>query len=77
LIVKTKLIIRYENEKTAKTVFDSVHPDNIGYIIDRVKGKELIFETKGENPGTIRNTIDDLLADISSVEKILNLNNFQ
>ena len=61
--------IKYDDEKTAKAVFDSVSPDNEGYVSTELRGKELLMRITSDNAGTMRNTADDLMACIKAAEE--------
>jgi len=61
--------IKYEDERTAKAVFDSISPDNEGYVSTELRGKELLMRISSNSAGTMRNTADDLLACIKAAEE--------
>lgn len=63
-----KLEVEYKDERTAKVVFDSVHPDNGEFVSSELKGNKIFFTTKAENAGTMKNTADDLLACVKVAE---------
>jgi len=72
-MLSLELNIEYDNEKTAKAVFESINPDNGGYVDSELKGKTVRFKMKAENAGMLKNTADDLLACIKLVEETLGL----
>ena len=61
--------IKYDDLKTAKAVFDSISPDNEGYVSTELHGKELVMRIVSNNAGTMRNTADDLMACIKAAEE--------
>lgn len=61
--------IRYDDERTAKAVFDSVSPDNEGYVSAELRGSMLIMKISSDSAGTMRNTADDLMACIKAAEE--------
>jgi len=64
-----ELEIDYADAETAKLIFESVTPDNAGYVDSKLKGKKIIFKMKADNAGTLRSTADDLLACIKIAEE--------
>lgn len=68
-MITLDLSIRYDDEKTAKAVFDSVVPDNEGYVSTELKGNLLLMRLSSESAGTLRNAADDLMACIKAAEE--------
>lgn len=68
IMLTLELVLEYPDDKTAKVVFDSVHPDNGAYVGSELRGNKIIFNTKAENAGTMKNTADDLLACVKVAE---------
>jgi tRNA threonylcarbamoyladenosine modification (KEOPS) complex Pcc1 subunit len=68
-MIELDLRIRYDDERTAKAVFDSISPDNEGYVSTELSGKELVLKIVSDNAGTLRNTADDLMACIKTAEE--------
>ena len=68
-----ELTVEYDNEKTAKAVFESTNPDNGDHVGSELNGKTVVFKMKAENAGTLKNTADDLLACIKLAEETLGL----
>ena len=64
-----ELEINYADAETAKLIFESVTPDNAGYVESKLKDKKLTFKMKADNAGTLRSTADDLLACIKIAEE--------
>ena len=68
-MISLDLRIRYNDERTAKAVFDSISPDNEGYITTELHGNEVLMKIVTDNAGTMRNTADDLMACIKAAEE--------
>jgi len=68
-VIKLDLRIQYDDERTAKAVFDSVSPDNEGYVSTELCGSMLIMKITADNAGTMRNTADDLMACVKAAEE--------
>ncbi|MCL1811422.1 MAG: hypothetical protein FWG41_04320 [Methanomassiliicoccaceae archaeon] len=68
-MITLDLRIRYDDERTAKAVFDSISPDNEGYVSTKLEGEQLIMRISADNAGTMRNTADDLMACIKAAEE--------
>jgi len=68
-MITLNLSIRYDDERTAKAVFDSVSPDNEGYVLTELRGNQLMMRISADNAGTMRNTADDLMACIKAAEE--------
>ena len=67
------LKIMYPTAAEAEAVFKALEPDNIGYIDSEINDNELIFRMTSNGAGTLKNTVDDLLACVKIVEEALNL----
>lgn len=61
--------IQYDDARTAKTVFDSVSPDNEGYVSTELRGNQLLMKITTDNAGSMRNAADDLMACIKAAEE--------
>jgi tRNA threonylcarbamoyladenosine modification (KEOPS) complex Pcc1 subunit len=68
-MISLNLRIQYDDERTAKAVYDSISPDNEGYISTELLGNVLKMEIVTDNAGTMRNTADDLMACIKAAEE--------
>jgi len=73
--MKIKAIIKfkYENEDIAKIIYQSLKPDNIGYIDSKVKDNNFICDLNGDSIGTILATADDLVFCETIIEKVSEL----
>ena len=67
-MITLDLRIRYDDERTAKAVFDSVSPDNEGYVSTELRGNQLLMRMTSDNAGSLRNAADDLMACIKAAE---------
>ncbi|AIZ56165.1 hypothetical protein Mpt1_c02650 [Candidatus Methanoplasma termitum] len=68
-MITLDLRIQYDDERTAKAIFDSIAPDNEGYITTELKGCLLVMKIASSSAGTLRNTADDLMACIKAAEE--------
>ncbi len=60
---------KYKSEEYAKIAFESLKPDNIGYINSFVDDKYLICNLNGNSIGTFLSTADDLIFCEMMIEK--------
>ncbi|MDR1691001.1 MAG: hypothetical protein LBR42_04055 [Candidatus Methanoplasma sp.] len=68
-MITLDLCVEYHDEKIAKAVFDSISPDNEGYVSTEISGRKLSMRMSAESAGTLRNTADDLMACIKAAEE--------
>ena len=68
-MITLDLRIKYDDERTAKAVFDSIYPDNEGYVTTELCGDQLLMRISSDNAGTLRNAADDLMACIKAAEE--------
>ena len=59
--INTKITCNYLNNKYAKIAYQSLYPDNEGFIESYVENEKLICIIENENISTVLNTIDDLI----------------
>ncbi len=57
----------------AEAVLAAVSPENGGYVEAELRDGSIRFTISGENPATLRNTADDLLACVKSAEASLGI----
>lgn len=69
--IKGNLQLKYENSKTAKTVYESLEVDNIGFLESKLKNNTIEYELDNDSLETFLSTADDLIASEIVVEKIL------
>ena len=68
-MITLDLRAEYDDERTAKAVYDSLLPDNEGYVKTELQGKTIVMHISSDNAGTLRNTADDLMACIKTAEE--------
>lgn len=71
--IKAKITFHYQNEKQVEVAFESLQPDNIGFLESYPDHDSLVCKLKGESLKTILSTSDDLIFSEMLVEKILEL----
>lgn len=59
--IKTKITFNYLNNKYAEIAYQSLYPDNEGFVESYVKNNQLICIIENENISTVLNTIEDLI----------------
>ena len=59
--IKTKITFNYLNNKYAKIAYQSLYPDNEGFVESYVENEKLICIIENENISTVINTIEDLI----------------
>ncbi|MBR7005462.1 MAG: hypothetical protein IKH98_00815 [Candidatus Methanomethylophilaceae archaeon] len=64
------LIIRAEfsDEHAARSVMEAVRPDNGSFVESSLEGRALVLRMEASSAGTLRNTMDDLMACIKAAE---------
>ena len=58
---KTKIIFTYSSNKYAQIAYESLYPDNEGFVDSIVDDNKLICVIENENLSTILNTFEDLI----------------
>ncbi|MDR1404745.1 MAG: hypothetical protein LBJ20_04170 [Candidatus Methanoplasma sp.] len=69
MMITLDLRAEYRDERTAKAVFDSISPDNEGYILTELQGRRIVMKMSAASAGTLRNTADDLMVCIKAAEE--------
>ncbi|MBQ6218874.1 MAG: hypothetical protein IJJ47_03990 [Methanosphaera sp.] len=59
--IKTKITFEYTDPKYAKIAYESLYPDNEGFVESFVDNNKLICIIENKNINTVLNTIDDLI----------------
>ena len=59
--IKTKITFNYLNNKYAEIAYQSLYPDNEGFVESYVTNNQLICIIENENISTVLNTIEDLI----------------
>ena len=68
-MIELNLHLEYDDERTAKAVFNAILPDNEGYIESKLCGNVIELRIEGSSAGTVKNTADDLMACIKIAEE--------
>ena len=58
---KTKIIFTYSSNEYAQIAYESLYPDNKGFVDSIVDDNKLICVIENENLYTILNTFEDLI----------------
>ena len=58
---KTKIIFKYSSNKYAKIAYESLYPDNKGFLDSFIDENKLVCIIENENLSTILNTFEDLI----------------
>ncbi len=58
----------YPDERTARSVMEAIRPDNGSYVESSLEGRVLVLRMESASAGTLRNTVDDLMACIKAAE---------
>ena len=69
--IKGKLQLKYQNSKIAKTVYESLEVDNIGFLDSKLENDTIEYNLNNNSLGSFLSTTDDLIASEIVVEKIL------
>jgi len=59
--IKTKITFNYVNNKYAQIAYQSLYPDNEGFVESYVDDTKLVCIIENENISTVLNTIEDLI----------------
>jgi hypothetical protein len=73
--IRADIKFKYVDEKYANISFNSMEPDNIGFIKSRLEDEYLICSLSGDSIGRLLATADDLIFCEMMVEKISDLIN--
>ena len=69
--IKGKICLNYNDENSAKLVYDSLEIDNKNYVESQLKDKKIIYEINSDSLGSFLSTADDLISSEIVVEKII------
>ena len=58
----------YADERSARSVMEAIRPDNGPYVESSLEGRVLVLRMESASAGTLRNTMDDLMACIKAAE---------
>lgn len=67
-VIELKLEAGYSDESEAHAIFAALNPDNEGYVHSELRGNTLFFTVSADNAGTMKNTVDDLMACLKIAE---------
>lgn len=67
-MLELELEANYSEESVAKAIFEALNPDNEGYVHSELRGNTLFFKVSAKNAGTMKNTVDDLMACLKIAE---------
>ncbi|MGM0405753.1 MAG: KEOPS complex subunit Pcc1 [Thermoplasmatota archaeon] len=70
-IITCKVILEYDDQKSAEVIASSVSPDNEDYVELKVKGSKIECFTEAETPKKLLHTLDDFLACVTIAEENL------
>ncbi len=69
--IECKLEFFYDDEKKARTVFESVDVDNYGYVNAELREKRIVSRIKAKNLASLLHTLEDYLSCVSIAEKMM------
>ncbi|MFO7791816.1 MAG: KEOPS complex subunit Pcc1 [Candidatus Saliniplasma sp.] len=67
--ITCKVVLEYNDTKSAELIASSVSPDNEGYIELEVKGTTIECFAGAETPKKLLHTLDDFLACVAIAEE--------
>lgn len=67
-MIELELESRYPDESMASAIFAALSPDNEGYVHSELHGNTLSFRVSAKTAGTMKNTVDDLMACLKIAE---------
>ncbi len=73
--IKTKMTFTYIDEKYARIAYNSLYPDNEGYIESYVENNKLICFIENDKITTVLATIEDLIHCEKMIEKTSEFSN--
>jgi tRNA threonylcarbamoyladenosine modification (KEOPS) complex Pcc1 subunit len=68
-MITLELRMEYDRKRTADAVYSAIGPDNEGYVRSELQGKTILFFVESETAGSMKNTVDDLLACVKAAEE--------
>lgn len=71
--IEATITFHYQDDKQAKIAFESLKPDNIGFLESCQDHDTLVCNLEGKSLNTILSTADDLIFSEMLVEKVLEL----
>ncbi len=73
--VKSKIELTFENEETAKIIYDTLEVDNKNFVESAFAENTITYVINNHSLSTTLATIDDLIVCEILSEKIVNMNN--
>lgn len=73
--VKATITFCYHDQKQAKIAYESLLPDNVGFLESYHDQNSVVCTLRGNSLKTILSTADDLIFSEMLVEKVLKLQN--
>ena len=74
-MIEARIVLRYEDERTAESIFEAVSPDDFessDLKVNSLKmGRDLVAEIKCLKLGTLIETLDDMLSCVQIAEKTI------
>ena len=67
-MIRCTIVLEYSDRKSALSIYNSVKPDNEGYVKGRVDDKRLVFEISGKEAMSLSHTVNDLLSCVKAAE---------
>ena len=68
--VTCRVVLRYASPEVARTVEQSLRPDNAGFVSTSVDGSAVTAEASAPDPMSLAHTLEDLLACAAAAERI-------
>lgn len=72
-MITLELETTYPDSRAAEAVMNALDPDNKGYVSSELHGSTIVFRMDAQSAGTMRNTVDDLLACLKVAEESVGL----
>ena len=69
--IKGKICLNYNNDDSARLVYDSLEIDNKNFVDSELKDNKILYEIDSDSLGSFLSTADDLIASEIVVEKIV------
>ncbi len=73
--IKVKLSFNFDSEKTAQAYYSGIYVDNKAFkgtsITTKIYNDTLEVESESDSIGTLKNTVDDIIACVEAIRKTL------
>jgi tRNA threonylcarbamoyladenosine modification (KEOPS) complex Pcc1 subunit len=67
-MIRCEIVLEYESEEKAVSIYRSVEPENSGYVKGKLEGRKILFEVSAKDALSVSHTINDLLACVKAAE---------